>query len=98
MITRCSYLLCCTTSAQLDLDSAVMTGSSPASAGLGWSNLGLSSRQLGSDVIVVDITGEHDMATPVHLQAYLVEKTAAGPAHVVRRGSCLTGWSSASSR
>jgi anti-anti-sigma regulatory factor len=90
VITRCSYLFC-TTSAQLDHDFAVMTGSSPASAGLGWSNLGLSSRQLGSNVIVVDITGELDMATPVQLQAYLVEKTAAGSNRVVKRVLEVTG-------
>ena len=60
-----------------------MTSSSRASAGLGQSNLGLTSRQLGDDVIVIDVTGELDMATAVGLHAYLVEKTAARPAHVV---------------
>jgi anti-sigma B factor antagonist len=60
-----------------------VTSSGPASAGLGQSNLGLSSRQLGSAVLVIDITGELDIATAVQLQAYLVEKTAARPGHVV---------------
>jgi anti-anti-sigma factor len=48
-----------------------------------WSNLRLLCRQAGDDTVIVSVAGELDMATVPQLRAYLRDKTASRPAHLV---------------
>jgi anti-anti-sigma factor len=45
--------------------------------------LELTCRQVGDDVIVITVVGEVDMITAPQVRAYLQDKTAARPGHVV---------------
>ena len=57
--------------------------------------LRLASRYLRSDVFFVKITGELDLATAPHLQAFLAERTATQPAYLVLDLSQVTFMASA---
>ncbi len=60
-----------------------MTAWDSPPVGPGGLNLDLRCRQIGNDVIVVSVAGELDLATAPQLRAYLVDKTASRPAHLV---------------
>ena len=60
-----------------------MSGAHSPSAPHGGPGLELTCRQVGDDVLVIAMTGELDMVTAPQARAYLQDKTAARPGHVV---------------
>ncbi len=67
--------------------------SSPVDVGRvdsGRPGLGLYCRQVGDDTVAVSVVGELDPATAPQLRAYLVDKTASRPAHLVIDLSAVT--------
>jgi len=60
-----------------------VSGPGAPTSDCGTPHLELSCRQLGDDVFVIAVAGELDMATAPQLRAYLMDKTAPRPSHVV---------------
>lgn len=60
-----------------------MSGAQSPSAPHGDPGLELTCRQVGDDVVVIAMTGELDMVTAPQARAYVQDKTAARPRHVV---------------
>jgi anti-anti-sigma factor len=60
-----------------------VNGAQSPSAPHGDPGLELTCRQVGDDVVVIAMTGELDMVTAPQARAYLQDKTAARPRHVV---------------
>jgi anti-sigma B factor antagonist len=60
-----------------------VSGAHAPSAAHGGPGLELTCRQVGDDVVVIAIAGELDVFTVPQARAYLQDKTAARPCHVV---------------
>lgn len=73
----------CANVAQPRLHSVAVSGAHSPSAPHGGPGLELTCRQVGDDVVVIAVAGELDMVTAPQARAYLQDKTAARPRHVV---------------
>lgn len=60
-----------------------MSGAHASSAQPGGPGLELTCRQVGDDVLVITVAGDLDMATAAQARAYLQDRTAARPRHLV---------------
>lgn len=60
-----------------------MSGEQSSSGSHGGPELGLTCRQVGDDLLVVAVVGELDLVTVPQVRAYLQDKTAARPGHLV---------------